>query len=77
MSTSALALLNTISPAWAFDLTASTWSLPPAVRSVVSEGTKRKMKLFGCRARLFTVPFRPPTSSTIHRLPSESAWIPS
>src|SRR5262245_31218117 len=43
-------------------------------------GTERYIKLFRCPAgvRLAAAePFAPPTSSTIHRLPAESAWIPS
>src|SRR5262245_53041044 len=77
MSVSAVGLLNTMLPAWAWDLTASTCSLPPAFRSCLSYGTSRYTKLFGWRACGFWTPERPPTSSTIHRFPNESAWMPS
>src|ERR1041384_7981656 len=75
---SALALWNWIGwPGLAFDTTCSTCILPPCVRSRRFFGTKRKMKLFGRRALVWPVGVAPPMSSTIHRLPSESAWMPS
>ena len=79
MSASAVALLKRmIPPAGCSEYTASTCSLPPPPsRSLGSYGLKRNTKLFGRRAWLLTAPVAPPTSSTIHRLPSRSAWMPS
>ena len=46
-------------------------------RSLGCVGTKRKTKLLGCLACVFAGAGRPPMSSTIQTLPSESFWMPS